>query len=422
MYVRLHDNSPAELYQSAADCIRAGCIGPTFYNDEVLVPSLNNNGLPIEIARDYSSDGCFEIILPGRSEFRHTFISVAEALDRVISPKRWEELEVPNYVAEADPFTKIETRDPYSFTSFEEIMDAVKNNLDIYIKSFMESAEACRSDYRNYEIAPLPLFSALVEGPLESGKDITQGGTRYFFHMPEMPGLSHAADSLAAIKKICFEEKIATWPEMLDAIHNNWEGKEYLRQMVRTRAPAYGNDDDYADDIAKEIVEFYTASLKKHSANIPDNVKYNAALATFEQYTDLGRPIGATPDGRLSGEPLSTNGSPSIGRPVNGQTAALNSYVKLPLVKLQGSSMLDLNIGPRAELLNQMESFIKSFVTKRGNGMTLSVTNCERMREAKKNPEKHHDLKVRVGGYEAYFTDLPSNHQDMQIKRCEQYA
>ena len=421
LYVRFHDESPPELYERVADCIRAGCVGPSIYNDEVLVPSLRKIGIPVEHAREYTSDGCFEIHIQGRTDFRHRWISVAEVLDRVLSPASWEEVEVPLYIEAMDPFRDSKTSDPYSFRSFNEVMDSVKGNLDKYIKGLIEAVENFL-DGRLYEIAPLPFFSAFVEGPLESGKDITQGGAEYYFYMPEMAGLSHVADSLAAIKKLCFEEKTVPWPELLDAIRNNWEGKEYLRQLVRTRTPAYGNDDDYVDDIAREIVEFYAESIRKHSAKVRSNVKYIAGLATFEQYTVLGYPVGATPDGRLAGEPLGTNASPSIGRPVKGQTAALNSFVKLPLIDLPGSAILDLNIGARADLLLQLESFIKSFVDKRGNLVNIVVNDCGKLRAAQKEPEKYRDLKIRVGGWEAYFVDLPRHYQDWQIQKCEQYA
>lgn len=421
LYVRFHDESPPELYERVADCIRAGCGGPSIYNDEVLVPSLRKVGIPVEHAREYTSDGCFEVHIQGRTDFRHTWVSVAEVLDRVLCPANWEEVEVPLYIEAMDPFRDSKTSDPYSFRSFNEVMDSVKGNLDKYIKGLIEAVENSL-DGRLYEIAPLPFFSAFVEGPLESGKDITQGGITYCFFMPEMAGLSHAVDSLAVIKKLCFEEKTVDWAELLDALRDNWEGKESLRQLVRTRAPAYGNDDDYVDDIAREIVDFYAESIRKHNAKVRSNVKYIAGLATFEQYNVLGYPVGATPDGRLAGEPLSTNASPSIGRPVKGQTAALNSFVKLPLIDLPGGAILDLNIGTRADLLLQLESFIKSFVDKRGNLVNIVVNDCGKLRAAQKEPEKYRDLKVRVGGYEAYFTDLPSNHQELQIKRCEQYT
>lgn len=423
LYVRLHDGSPPELYQRVADCIRAGCIGPSIYNDEVIIPALAKIGIPLEHAREYTSDACFEIYLQGRTDFAYLWISAAEALDRTLSPASWEEVEIPLYYIEAmDPFRDFKTPDPYSFRSFDEVMEAVKGNLDKYIKSWIEGTEDIWKDCRLYDIAPLPLMSAFVIGPLESGKDITQGGTEYYFRTPEMAGLSHVADSLAVIKKLCFEEKTIEWSELLDAIRNNWQGKEYLRQLVRTRAPAYGNDVDYVDDIARGIVESFVESIRKHSAGLSSDVKYTAGIATFEAYAILGGFIGATPDGRLAREPLGTNASPSIGRPMNGQTAALNSYTKLPLIDLPGGSILDLNIGTEANLLLQLESFIKSFVDKRGNLINIAVNDCKKLRAAQREPEKFRDLKVRVAGYEAYFVDLPPHHQKLQIKRCEQYA
>jgi pyruvate-formate lyase len=449
VYVRLHDESPPELYERIADCIRAGCIGPTIYNDELIVPSFTKIGIPIEDARDYTSDGCFEMHIQGKTDFTHTLINCAEILDRILSPANWVEEDAPQYVknessfqglsdeefknlsrafitanvfrGDDHPFKNSKPQDPYCFRSFGEVMDSFKGKLDAYIKGFIDASEK-RRDKCFYDIAPLPFFSAFVEGPLESGKDITQGGMKYTFVMSEIAGLSVVADSFAVIKKLCFEEKSVKWPELLDAIGTNWQGNEYLRQLVRTKAPAYGNDIDYVDDIAREITEFYVQSVRKHSAGVPDNVKYITGVATFEGYIVLGRPIGATPDGRFAGEPLGSNASPTTGRGLSGPTAAVNSYVKLPLIDLPGGSDLELTIQNREDILPQLEAFIMSFVAKRGNLFNIAVTNCEELRAAQKEPEKYRDLKVRVAGYDAYFTDLPANHQEMQIRRCEQYA
>ncbi len=132
--------------------------------------------------------------------------------------------------------------------------------------------------------------------------------------------------------------------------------------------------------------------------------------------------IGATPDGRLSGEPISSNASPSVGRALSGQTAAMNSYLKLPNTDLPTAAPLDLAMSSRADLLLQLEPFIKSFVEGKGSLLTISVNDCETLRAAQKEPAKYRDLKIRVGGWEAYFVDLPRNYQDWQIQKCEQYA
>jgi formate C-acetyltransferase len=378
-------------------------------------------GIPVEHARDYTSDGCWEPHIQGRTHFKHGYVSVAEALDRVLSPEHWSDVEVPVYVKEMDPFADSETQDPYRFDSFDEIMNAVKDNLDCNMKGFIDSRESFE-DSRLYHIAPLPLLSAFVSGPLDSGRDITRGGMEYTFHMPEMAGLSHVADSLAVIKKLCFEEKTVAWPELLDAVRNNWAGCEYLRQLVRTRVAAYGNDIDYVDETAREIVSYYIESLKRHSSRLGSRIKYLPGLATYEHYTTLGCLVGATADGRLAGGPLSSNASPSIGRATSGQTAAVNSYLKLPLGQLAGGSILDLSINSQSNLLGQLPAFIRAFLEGGGNILSIAVNDCRKLREAQKEPEKYHDLKVRVGGYEAYFIDLPPHHQELQIRRCEQYA
>ncbi|MBW1995562.1 MAG: pyruvate formate lyase family protein, partial [Deltaproteobacteria bacterium] len=159
IYVRFHESSPVELLERVADCIRTGCIGPTIYNDKVLVPALNRIGIPIEHARDYTSDGCWEPHIQGRTYFKHGFVSAAEALDRVLSPHNWEQVEVPLYIEEMDPFKGSVEADPYSFESFEQIMDAFKDKLDCYIKGYIKARETFE-DGRLFDIAPLPLFSA----------------------------------------------------------------------------------------------------------------------------------------------------------------------------------------------------------------------------------------------------------------------
>ena len=421
IYVRFHDASPPELYSKVADCIRAGCVGPTVYNDDILVPAIKTLGIPVEHARDYTSDGCWEPHVQGRTYFKHAWLSVAEVLDRVLDPESWDNISVPLYIEEMDPFKDTVGLDPYGFRSFDEVLAAVKKTLDRYIKGLIQSRERFE-DGRLFDIAPLPLLSAFVEGPLEVGRDITQGAMTYTFHMPELSGLSHVADSLAVIKKLCFEQQRIPWPELLDSIRDNWENKEYLRQMIRTRVPVYGNDDDYADEIATDIVNYYINSIKKHGAQVRSDIKYQAGIATFENYTELGYVVGATPDGRFAGDALSSNASPSIGRAANGQTAAVNSYLKLPLADLPGGSILDLSVEANSNLLSYLEPFIKSFLEKGGNILNIAVNDCAKLRAAQKEPEKYRDLKVRVGGYDAYFVDLPPHHQELQIRRCEQYA
>jgi formate C-acetyltransferase len=263
----------------------------------------------------------------------------------------------------------------------------------------------------------------MVEGPLESGRDLTQDGAEYNLHAPLASGLSHTVDTLAVIKKLCFEEKQIEWPELLDAVRDNWRDKESLRQQVMTRVPAYGNDVDYTDDIAKEIVTFFVERVREYSYGVKNKkLKFPPGLGTFGRYIGLGALIGATADGRFNGQPFGSNASPSVGRAENGQSAAVNSYCKLPLVDLPCGAPLDIAMENRANLLSQLEAFIKSFIQRRGQLISVSVNDCEKLRAARKEPEKYRDLKIRVGGWQEYFIDLPTEMQEWQIKKCETYA
>ena len=421
MYVRMHKDSSPELYERSADLIRAGLANPNIFNDEAIVPALMKEGMPVKDAREYTSDGCWEAHAQGKTFFRFGVLSAPECLERTLFPERWWEREVSEYEEEADPFRSVEVPDSYAYHSFDEIMETYKKILDAYIGGFIK-AVVMTNDDRLYHIAPLPFFSALVEGPLESGKDVTQGGMTYTQFSAELSGLSHTADSLAVIKKLCFDEKVVDLTELLDATRANWEGKENLRQIVRTRAPAYGNDVNEVDNIAREIVQCYVESVRKHKAEVGTDIMFAPGIATFESYTAYGAMIGATPDGRLAYTPVSSNASPSVGRAVRGQTAAVNSYLKLPNTDLPTAAPLDLAMSSRADLLQQLEAFIKSFIEGKGSLLTISVNDCESLRAAQKEPEKYRDLKVRVGGWEAYFVDLPPIYQKFQIQKCEQYA
>jgi len=422
IYIRFHDGSPPELYERVADCIRAG-LAPAIYNDQVIVPALERIGLPSEDARDYTSDGCWEIYSQGRTNFRYSVIPANGALDRVFHSLEWDgEAEVPGNTESGDAFQDSKPVDPSGFHSFDDVMESFKERLDRLVRMFMESLDHFW-DGRLYDIAPLPLLSSMIEGPLESGKDLTQCGAEYNFHAPLLSGLSHVADSLAAIKKLCFEEKEIGWPELLDAVRDNWRDRESLRQLVMTRAPAYGNDIDYVDDIAREIVEHFVESVRKYSALVKNKkLKFPPGLATFEMYVALGVIAGASADGRMDGQPISSNASPSLGKAMNGQTATVNSYRKLPLVDLPCGAPLDIAMEHRASLLSQLEAFIKSFVDERGLLLSISVNDCDKLRAAQKEPEKHRDLIVRMGGWQTYFVDLPPDMQDWQIKKCETYA
>jgi formate C-acetyltransferase len=348
-------------------------------------------------------------------------LSCVEVVDRMMHCDFWDKTKGWYYIPEFDPFKDREIPDPRSYRSFDEVMNTFKSLFDMLIHSFIKTVVELR-DERLYDIAPLPLLSALVEGCLETGRDVTQFGMPYTQHSIVLAGLSHAADSLAVIKKLCFEEKTINLSDLVDAVRNNWEGKEPLRQLVRSRAAAYGNDIDYVDDIAKEIVKFFVESIKRHRQEVKTKIKFAPGIASFDGYTMVGRMAGATADGRLAREPVSSNASPSVGRAANGQTAALNSYLKLPHIDLPTAGPLDLAMAPRKDIHERLMTLLKTFIAGKGSCLTISVNDTRKLIAAQKEPEKYRDLKVRVGGWEAYFVDLPPHFQDFLIKKAEQYG
>jgi formate C-acetyltransferase len=425
MYLRLGDQSPAELLERAADCLRAGCVSPSIYSDKAIVPAYVKAGISLEDARQYAASGCQETYIEGKTYFKYGIISAAEAVSRVISPAYWERMVAPLiYLEEFDP-CKEAGPDPRTFRSFEEVMSAVKMRLDQLVKGFIYSSVTLR-DGRLSKISPEPLLSAVVPGPLDKGLDLTtEYAMPYSIHSPLLVGLSHAADSLAVIKKLCFDDCSVSISELLDAVDSNWEGSETLRQIVRTRVPAYGNDIDYVDNLAKELTDSYVQSMRSHSAKYSSRVIFLPGMFTGELYIALGKIIPALPDGRRAGEPLGTNGSPSIGRPERGEAAAINSFVKLPLDDLAGVCGLDIDMEGSAgspARLAQLEYIIEAFSDAPGNLLTVTVNNCEDLRKAQKEPEKYRNLIVRVAGHLAYFVDLPPHHQERLIMRAEQYA
>lgn len=419
VYVRFHNQSPPELYERAVDCIQ-NSIGPSIFNDDIIIPALEKQGIPTEHARDYTTDGCWETFVQGKSQFKYGIISAPEALYRTLFPGRWDREAISiGYDDLFDPFKDSSIPDPYSFQTYDELWSSFIEQLNRYVRGAVETVSTLW-DERLYDIAPLPLISACTEGPLETGTDLTKHGVEYTIFTPFLSGLALVADSLAAIKKLCFEDKLINWEELLDAVGNNWEGHETLRQMVMTRAPAYGNDIDYVDDIAREIAAFYIDQTNKYAAESHSNILFNPSLGTFEHYVAIGSVLPATPDGRLAGEPIGSNASPTNGRAKNGQTAVVNSYLKLPLADMPTGAPLDLAMDSRSNHL--LEPFLRSFIEEGGNLLSISINDVEKLKAAMKEPEKYRDLKIRIGGWEAFFVDLPPIYQEWQIKKYDQYS
>jgi pyruvate-formate lyase len=409
---RIHKNSPREFLHKIAEVLRFGQGEPAIYNDDAILPGFVDLGVPLEDARDYSNDGCWEVLIPGKSYFSYAHVLNLECLEWVFT--RGKSI-LRNYLQEG-----LDTGDPAQFKTFEEFYAAYKKQVDARIDF------QCHRRLENLGmtnmIAPDPLMSALMDDCVRKGKDIAQDGTRYIFQQILVTGLSHTVDSLAVVKKLVYEDKIVDMKELVEAVTRNWEGQKLLRETVRNRVPKFGNDDEYADDIAVRVLEDFETKVGEWNKK-QDKVLFPCGIGTFENYAFLGRGIGASVDGRLSGDALAPNFSPSAGFDVKGPTAAIKSITRPKLLKYYCGCPLDLSVNSNEfegeAGIERMAGLIRSYCDLGGQILTITSCNVETLQDAVENPEKHQSLRVRMGGLSAYFVNMAPVQQQNIIRRFQ---
>ena len=275
-------------------------------------------------------------------------------------------------------------------------------------------------------IAPDPLMSCLMDGPIEKGRDMTAANILpYTFHLLLITGLSNVVDSLCAVKKLVYEDKTATLDDFKNAIENNWEGYEALRLQALNKTPKYGNDNAYADDMLERVMKDFEDHCVEWRTK-QDKLLLPVGIGTFENYAALGRTLSASPDGRVSGETLAPNYSPTPGVDVNGPTAVIRSATRPDLMRYFCGCPLDISLNANEYLgdagVTRLEGVIKSFCELGGQIATITTTSVEELQDAVINPEKHKNLKVRMGGLSAYFIAMSAVQQKNIIQRFSKGA
>jgi formate C-acetyltransferase len=268
----------------------------------------------------------------------------------------------------------------------------------------------------------VPLLSALIDGAIPARRDMTAGGARYRTFGMLAESVAHTIDSLTAIKTVVYQQGEASLAELCDALRADFRGFEPLRQKLLA-APKYGNDDDRADDVGRALIQAFTALVGKHAEAHRDRLKFPCGVGTFSWYVGIGEGLGASPDGRLAGQPVSSNFSPALGRDMGGLPASILSYGKMQNYSLPAGGPLDLRLAKRlvqgSEGTQRMAALLRGFVETQGAMMTLTVADTEELRAAQREPEKHQSLRVRMGGWCAYFTMLSHAQQEHHIQRQE---
>ena len=392
--IRVHKGTPNDFLMRACEIIKSGTYQPGVYNDEAIIPALRRAGVPLEDARDYTNDGCSEILVQGKSNpwAFEARVKLLKCLERVV--ERLEEYEV-----------------------FEDLMTALKGEISVAVEMAVESANLLQSTAP--KISPNPFVSATIDGCIEKAKDLTEGGALYNYAAVCASGVADTADSLAAVKKLVFEEKKVGKDELLDALSQDFEGQERLRLMLLNRAPKFGNDDDYVDSLAAEIVEYTAGEVSKHRN--PRGGGYIFGLFSYGEYIGHGLVTGATPDGRKAGEGISPNFSPCPGRDVKGPFAVLKSTTRVNQLLTANGTALDITLHPSLlkgpNGVDKLMSLIKSFRELRGMQVQFNIVDAAVLKDAQKAPEKYRNLTVRLWGFPAYFVRLPREFQDHLIAR-----
>jgi choline trimethylamine-lyase len=410
--LRVHKDTPRELLSAATDVIRTGCGYPSLFNDEVIIPLINKWGTPLEDARNYNVMGCVYLDIPGKNN------NARRAAGYLVLPKcLWWALHRGVHPETGEQYGAA-TPDPEEFEGIEDVIEAYLEQVRFFFDKMVKLENTSRGIYREY--APRPFLSALLDGSIERGQDTQKwadtDSSINAFNI--IIGPTNVADSLAAIKKLVFDDGELSMGELVEILDSNWEGREDLRQRVINDIPKFGNDDDYVDLLAKEVHErseaVYQEFTDEHGAKW--RMDGSGVSATY----GLAPGTPATPDGRKDGEPFSdATMSPMIGRDRNGPTAVLASCAKIePLNQLLNQKFLPQFL--EGENKEQFINYLRSWCDMGVPHVQFNVVDKDTLVDAQKHPEKHQNLIVRVAGYSTYFVDLSRGLQDHIIARTEQ--
>ncbi|MCL6477317.1 MAG: formate C-acetyltransferase/glycerol dehydratase family glycyl radical enzyme [Peptococcaceae bacterium] len=410
--IRIHKKTPDAFVMKACEVAKLLRGKLKFVSDETIIQQLLQDGKPVECARIYGITGCNSPTVPGHSldipgGMCNLPLMLELALNNGVSRMTGEQI-------------GSQTGDPRKFKSYDEVWEAYKKQVEALLPVCLLFKNADKQIFAEY--AQSPFQSALYHGCIEKGVDVINGGTApYISHAMSLSGAPNVGDSLAAIKKVVFEDKKITMDRLIDALDKNFAGEEEVLHLLKG-APKFGNDDDYVDSIVNEVLV--------HGSNVAARVKgfagavSNVAAATITANIPMGYVVGALPDGRKAGEPIAEGGiSPCQGRNVSGPTATMMSVAKLDHLKLTNGSVLNMRFSPDAlkdeAKMRKFASLIRTYLETGGFFVQFNIVSTDMLRDAQRYPEKYRDLLVRVSTYSAYFVELSPELQNDIIARME---
>jgi formate C-acetyltransferase len=411
---RIHSRAPERFLAEVAETIKEGSGFPKLINDEEVIPLPLSKGAKFDEIYDYAVSGCAEIRMPNRDTYTsgNPYINFAAAVEMVLYNGKMQKY--------GDAQLSVETGDPTSFTTWDQFFDAYKAQHNNFLKNaFVQQANVIRLRKNHFAT---PFGSAMHDLCMESCTDLHQpdvpGGIDLGYF--EFMGLGTVVDSLVAIKKLVFEDKVLTMAQVIEACKANFEGFEDVRAMLQN-VPCYGNNDPYPDSIAKELDELCVSFAQKYQMEL--GVHLDVRYVPFTSHVPFGRVVSATPNGRYAYSPLSDGSSASHGADKNGPTAVMlsNYTTKNFNYRERAARLVNIKFTPKcvegAEGTKKLVDFIRTFCDLRLWHIQFNVINADTLIKAQENPEQYRNLIVRIAGYSAYFCDLSKDLQDDLIAR-----
>jgi pyruvate formate-lyase/glycerol dehydratase family glycyl radical enzyme len=408
--IQLSAKNPDHFLRKACEIVRKGWGQPSIFNADVVVQEMLLAGKSVTDARSGGTSGCVETGAFGKESYILTgYLNLPKILEITLhdgfDPRTGKEI-------------GIKTGPPSSWVSFDDLLRAYERQLEHFIDVKMMGNNVIEKLYA--ENMPCPFLSAIISDCIENGVDYNAGGARYHTRYIQGVGIASVTDSLAALKELVFERRLLTAEGLIEVLRKNFEGAAALREMAMSQCPKYGNDDDRADDIMRTV--FHAFHRLVDGRKSPTGGTYHIDMLPTTCHIYFGSVTGATPDGRLAGEPLSEGISPVQGRDKYGPTAVLRSASKMDHVKT-GGTLLNQKFTPRVlegeDGLKALMNLVRAYFRLGGHHIQFNVVDAVTLRDAQEHPERYRDLIVRVAGYSDYFCDLSRTLQDEIIARTE---
>ena len=414
--VLVHSKTPDDLLIKACELCALGSGHPQFLNSDVMIDqalargSMGGPPVTLQDARSAANVGCLELVIPGKDSgyIYYDSCNLASIMELVLT----------NGLRRSDgKRIGAETGDPRAFQSFEDVKEAFASQVASRMRTIEEAGNERERMIR--ELSPTVFESALIEGCIEKGLCREEGGAHYNFNIGGVVlGSSDAGDSLAAIKKLVFEDRRISMAQLCDALDANFEGSEDIRKMCQ-QIPKFGNDDDNVDEEVAWVLHQWASEFQKMK-NIRGGYGCPGG-SPMAGYVPAGETVGALPSGRLAGEPLADASSPATGCDVSGPTSVFKSVGKIDNVEILGGIVLNMRLDPDAvqegDGIKRLADLIRTFVDQKIYHVQINVVSSDTLRAAQEEPDQYRDLMVKVAGYNAFFTQLTRPLQDTIISR-----